>query len=257
MVGALVALRVVRGDRVGSLGVDELDVVLRRLLRELGERRRLLLGGEVDAEDGRLGEDRVQRLHLLEDRLQLLRRVDAEAEDVAAAPLARLDHERRAELGVAHAHQLHLQVGYRDVEVLCHVGVPHEPHVGDEEGAEVALVGREVPHARHLVVHLLVRQQDERLVPDDRSSQLEVSVQPARVVRSVHGLHGREEPRRLADEVREDKLEARVVELRHHVQRLRVAAQPAVGRADVDRDHGVVPDREVDPAVSVADPDEP
>ena len=46
-----------------------------------------------------------------------------------------------------------LQVGYRDVEVLRHVGVPHEPHVGDEEGAQVALVGGEVPHAGHLVVH--------------------------------------------------------------------------------------------------------
>ena len=26
--------------------------------------------------------------------------------------------------------RVHLQVGYRDVEVLRHVGVPHEPHLG-------------------------------------------------------------------------------------------------------------------------------
>eukprot|EP00966_Prymnesium_polylepis_P295598 6826565-Prymnesium_polylepis.1 len=146
--------------------------------------------------------------------------------------------------------------------------MPDEPHVGDEEGAEIALVGRQVPHTghlaraaarkevtgtsresdgneqrewreraggaprdgaarrgafahgAHLVVHLLVGQQDERLVLDDRAAQLQVAVEPRRVVGTVDGLHGREEPRRLPHQVGEDKLEARVVELGHHVQRL-------------------------------------
>ena len=75
-----------------------------------------------------------------------------------------------------------LQVGYRDVEVLRHVGVPHEPHVGDEEGAEVALVGREVPHAGDLVVELLVWQQDERLLFYDGAAQLEIAEEAGGVV---------------------------------------------------------------------------
>ena len=38
----------------------------------------------LDAEDGRGRVDRVQRLHLLEDRLQVLGGVHAEAKDVPA-----------------------------------------------------------------------------------------------------------------------------------------------------------------------------
>ena len=43
-----------------------------------------------------------------------------------------------------------LHVGYGDIEVLGEVCVPDEPHVGNEEGAEVALVRRQVPYARYL-----------------------------------------------------------------------------------------------------------
>lgn len=43
-----------------------------------------------------------------------------------------------------------MHVGDGDVEVLREVGVPCHADVGDEEGAEVALVARQVPHARHL-----------------------------------------------------------------------------------------------------------
>ena len=39
---------------------------------------------------------------------QLLRRIDAEAKDIPAAPLQRLNHECRAELGLAHTHELDL-----------------------------------------------------------------------------------------------------------------------------------------------------
>ena len=42
----------------------------------------------------------------------------------------------------------------------------HEAHVGDEEGAKAVLVRAQVPHSGHLVVHLLVGQQDQRALPD-------------------------------------------------------------------------------------------
>lgn len=50
----------------------------------------------------------------------------------------------------AHASTHHLQVRHGDVKVLGEVSVPHEAHVGDKEGAQVALVRGEVPHAHNL-----------------------------------------------------------------------------------------------------------
>ena len=83
-------------------------------------------------------------------------RVDAEAQDVTAAALAGLDDEGWPKLGLAHAEQLHLQVGDRDVEVLGEICMPDEAHVGDEEGAQVALIRGQIPNAGNLIVHLLI-----------------------------------------------------------------------------------------------------
>ncbi len=61
--------------------------------------------------------------------------------------------QRRTPMGIdAHlqAQTHHLQVGHRHVEVLSQTGVPHHTDVGDEEGSQVALVRRQVPHAVHL-----------------------------------------------------------------------------------------------------------
>ena len=60
----------------------------------------LLRLGVVHAEEGLRRVGLVQRLQLLVDLLQLLLRVDAEAEDVAAAHVAALDHQRQPELGL-------------------------------------------------------------------------------------------------------------------------------------------------------------
>lgn len=74
---------------------------------------------------------------------------------------------------LARAHPLDLQVRHRDVEVLREVCVPDDAHVGHVEGAEVALVGREVPDTRDLVEHLPTtrasREQRRRSVGTERA----------------------------------------------------------------------------------------
>ena len=164
----------------------------------------------------------------------------------------------------------------------------------------------------HLAVHLLVGQQDQLLVLDDRAPQLQVTVQLGRLVRSAtlafnqhvttspqpalpaqasaptsqrgtnamsvsshaktltpctpatrstgaaqpvplqrpltlqdapeHRLHGREQSGAGLDQGREDELEPAVVELGHHEQRLRVAAQSGARRLDGQRRNGAVAD---------------
>ena len=54
-------------------------------------------------------------------------------QDVAAAALRGVHHQRRAELAVPHVDGLHLHVRDGHIEVLRQVGVPHQPHIGDEE----------------------------------------------------------------------------------------------------------------------------
>lgn len=106
----------------------------------------------------------------------------------------------------------HLHVGDGHVEVLRQVGVPHDAHISDEEGTQVALVRGQVPNAHDLsgaveggvtsdgarrteaarrraagrgpdlVVHLLAGQHYELLVLDHRAAQLEVPVQARRLV---------------------------------------------------------------------------
>jgi hypothetical protein len=44
----------------------------------------------------------------------------------------------------------HLHVGDGDVEVLGQVSVPGHAEVGHKEGPQVALIARQVPHARDL-----------------------------------------------------------------------------------------------------------
>ncbi len=55
--------------------------------------------------------------------------------------------------------------------------MPHKAHVGDEEHTEIALVCGQVPNALDLVVDLLVREEDELLVLDDRSAKFQISEQ--------------------------------------------------------------------------------
>lgn len=51
----------------------------------------------------------------------------------------------------------HLQEWNADIEVLGQVCKPHNPHIGDEECAQVALIGRQVPYAIDFVVDGLFR----------------------------------------------------------------------------------------------------
>ena len=53
--------------------------------------------------------------------------VEPEPEHVAAARVGRLEHERAAELAVAHAHGGDLHVRHAHVEVLGEAREPHEP----------------------------------------------------------------------------------------------------------------------------------
>ena len=87
---------------------QDLDVVRRLTDLELLDWLGVVLRGVVDAEDGSLREDRIQRDHLFVHRLQLLSRVDTEAENVAAAPLVRIHHQRGSELRVSDLDALHL-----------------------------------------------------------------------------------------------------------------------------------------------------
>jgi hypothetical protein len=61
--------------------------------------------------------------------------------------------------------------------------MPHHAHVGEEEGAQVALLRRQVPHTADLGEDLLLRQHDQLSVLDDGASQLEVAVQLGGLVR--------------------------------------------------------------------------
>mmetsp|Transcript_64068 Transcript_64068/g.202684 ORF Transcript_64068/g.202684 Transcript_64068/m.202684 type:complete len:351 (+) Transcript_64068:119-1171(+) len=258
-VRVLGAIGEVRGKNILGLLVlvDDLDVVLLPLHLHGLQRLRPVLEAVLDPKHRVHREHLPQRVHLLEYLLHPLLGVHPEAEDVPSAPLRGLHNERGPELGVADADGLHLEVGHRDVEVLRHVGVPHQPHVGDEERAEVALVAAEVPHPVDLVVALLVGQEDELLVLNNRAAELEVAVQLGGVVGPEHRLDGGEETRRVAHEVGEYKLKAAPVELREHVQRLRGPSQPRGGAADVDADDGVVPYAQIGLAILVRAPDQP
>ena len=242
--GAFSPHGVVLPERVAV--VDYLHVIRLPGHGDGAERTRAFLDAELHAEDGVRAEHLVQTLDLGEDLLQLLRRVDSEPEDVPAAPVRRVHHQRLTELTVPHADALHLYVGYADVEVFSHVRVPHQPHVGDEERSEVALLAAQVPHPVDLVVHLLLGQQLELLVRDDGTAELEVAVHLGAIVRAVHRLDGVEKPRGVRHEVGEDELEPATVELGHDVQRLGLTPEPRLGGARVDGNHGAVPDAEVD-----------
>eukprot|EP00639_Heterosigma_akashiwo_P027012 CAMPEP_0194698082 /NCGR_PEP_ID=MMETSP0295-20121207/23844_1 /TAXON_ID=39354 /ORGANISM="Heterosigma akashiwo, Strain CCMP2393" /LENGTH=254 /DNA_ID=CAMNT_0039590945 /DNA_START=518 /DNA_END=1282 /DNA_ORIENTATION=+ len=156
--------------------VNNVMVVFYPCYPDILDVRCLLLLLEVDAEDGVHGVHLVQAGHLLEHVVQPVLRVQPEPQDVAAGLGAGLDHEGAAELGVPDADRFHLHVRDGHVEVLREVRVPDEAHVGDEEGAQVALVRAQVPHTWDLVVDLLVRKKDQLHITDNRSSQLQITV---------------------------------------------------------------------------------
>ena len=59
--------------------------------------------------------------------------------------------------------------------LFVHVGEPDEPDVGDDEGAQVALVGGEVPHPVHAAHDLLLGQQTQLFVGDHRTPKLQLT----------------------------------------------------------------------------------
>lgn len=64
--------------------------------------------------------------------------------------------------------------------------MPDDSHIGEEEGAQVALLGGEVPHSVDLSEDLLLRQHDQLAILHDGASQLEISVQLGRFVGSTN-----------------------------------------------------------------------
>lgn len=47
-------------------------------------------------------------------------------------------------------HTYNLKVRNADVEALVHVGVPHNPDIGDKEGSEITLKERKVTHINEI-----------------------------------------------------------------------------------------------------------
>mmetsp|Transcript_57186 Transcript_57186/g.134593 ORF Transcript_57186/g.134593 Transcript_57186/m.134593 type:complete len:392 (+) Transcript_57186:129-1304(+) len=258
-VEALAPVRVVGGEGVagGLFGVDNLHVVHHLGDLEVLELRSLLLHRVLDAEDRVRAVGVVERLDFLVDKPQLLRRVHPEPQHVRPAASGSGEDEGRPELAFSHPHRLDLDVGDADVEVLREVRVPHHAHVGEEEGAQIALVGAEVPDAWDLVEDLLLGEDDELLVLDHRAAQLQLAVHFARIVGAEHRLHRCEQPRAVAHQVGENELKTAAIELGQHIERLGRAAEAGVGGADVNVDDGAVADAEVRLVVGGADPDEP
>jgi len=71
----------------------------------------------------------------------------------------------------------YLHVGQRNVEVRGEVRVPHHAHIGQEEGTQVSLLRRQVPHSSDLGDDLLLWKQNEFSVLYDGTAQLQISVQ--------------------------------------------------------------------------------
>ena len=69
-----------------------------------------------------------------------------------------------------------MQVRDGNVEVIVHVGVPHEADVADDGGAQVSLVAGQVPHSVHRVDDRLLRQHLQLLVAEQGASQLQLPV---------------------------------------------------------------------------------
>jgi hypothetical protein len=65
--------------------------------------------------------------------------------------------------------------------------MPHHANVGNEKGAQVALVTGEIPHTVHLVVHLFLGEEGQLLILNDGTAQLQVAVQLGRLVRPAVG----------------------------------------------------------------------
>ena len=188
--------------------------------------------------------------------LELCLCVCAEAEYIPAGAFGELDHQRPSKLGLSQRDRAHLHIWERGVIALRFLRMPDEPNVGDDIRPEALAVSGEVPDFVGGAHDLLARQQLQRSILDDRAAQLELSVEARGVVRLVDRLHGREEAWGAADEVGEDELEARVVEVRHHVQRLCGASQPRFGATDLHRDDRIVANREVGPLLAFADPND-
>ena len=75
-----------------------------------------------------------------------------------------------------------MEVWNGNVEVIVHVGVPHEADVADDGGAQVSLVARQVPHPVHCVDDRLLRQHLQLLVAQERPSQFQLPVHFGRAV---------------------------------------------------------------------------
>ena len=75
-----------------------------------------------------------------------------------------------------------MQVGDGDVEELVHLGEPDDPDVGDDEGAEVALVRGQVPHAVHRAHDRLLGQDSQLALGQNRATELKLAVQFGRGV---------------------------------------------------------------------------
>mmetsp|Transcript_16406 Transcript_16406/g.41538 ORF Transcript_16406/g.41538 Transcript_16406/m.41538 type:complete len:211 (-) Transcript_16406:204-836(-) len=165
----------------------------------------------------------VKGLDLLVDDGELLGGIHAEAEHVRSAARARVDDQCWPKLGVAYPNGFDLDVGDANVEVFRKIGVPDNADIGEEEGAEVALVRAEVPYPRDLIEDLLLGELDELLLGNHRPPQLELPVELRGVVGPEDRLYRSEKAGAVADQVGEDELEAAAIELRQHVERLGVA----------------------------------
>lgn len=123
-------------------------------------------------------------------------------------------------------HRCYLHIRQTNIKHLVRVGKPHQPHIGQHKCAQIPLVARQIPNARHRAHHLLARQHTQLAAAANHgAAQLQVTVQRGRLVQTVHLEHSRELACVVQRHVGEDELEARMVVRGEDVQSLGGAAQ--------------------------------
>src|SRR5699024_9872239 len=91
------------------------------------------------------------------------------------------------------------------------------------------LVRRQIPHTGYLGIHSFLRQQNELPILNDCHTELEVSVESARLVGLENCHHCGEQTRAAFDEIGEYEFKSTVVVLGQHEECLRLSTKTGMG----------------------------
>lgn len=227
--------RFLRGDRYILVDAGNLEV---------GKRLRLFVEPVIHAKVRLSGKKLVELLNFGRYGLKLLRRVDAEAKDIASSLLRCIEDEGDTKSRrVPNPHGSELEIGDRNVEVRGKVCVPYNANIGRVERAKVALVVRKVPDPTSLGVNLFVGEEFEFAIADDGSTKAEVAVEAGCLICPENGLNGCEETRGVLYTVGENEFILVVFKFTHDEKRLGVAPEERACIADAEIFDAVIPDR--------------